>query len=462
MSIDFQNGVADGFGASSMAELAELRKALDIGYSQPVTGQQFDSLRVESLEATLKVLTYSATHMRMWNRIPKDDAYSTVEEYNQLVQYGADGGGFVPSGILPETEDSTYNRANQQVKFLGTTRSVAHPATLIRTMPADLISTETQNGALWLMGKANQGLYYGNADANPFEWNGLIKQIEDGGGTIIDLAGGSLAATDIEDAAQVIIDNYGQPMDLFGNPKVFTDFSKAYYQYQRFSAPNVAPGTVGTPVTGFNSLSGTINFQPDVFVRRGSTPGTSPTNVNAPSAPTVAVGSPGADADSVFLTGDIGNYYYQITAINRFGESAPTAITAAANISTAGYAVALTVTDGGGANPATAYKLYRSDKNTNAATSYTGWLVPRTSTNGVYSATTVITDRNKFRPKTSQMLLLDMSTQSLVFKQLSPMIKMNLAVVSPAIRWMQLLYGTPIVFAPKKNVILRNVGLSSP
>jgi hypothetical protein len=31
----------------------------------------------------------------------------------------------------------------------------------------------------------------------------------------------------------------------------------------------------------------------------------------------------------------------------------------------------------------------------------------------------------------------------------------------PAIRWMQLLYGTPIVFAPKKNVVFKNIGVSS-
>jgi hypothetical protein len=56
--------------------------------------------------------------------------------------------------------------------------------------------------------------------------------------------------------------------------------------------------------------------------------------------------------------------------------------------------------------------------------------------------------------------MLDMTPQSLTFKQLSPMIKMNLAVISPSIRWMQLLYGTPIVYAPKKNVVFRNIGHS--
>lgn len=456
----FMGDIPEGFGTSSIEELAELRKALDIGYAMPVTGTQFDSLRVESLDSTLKVLTYSSTHLRMWNMIPKEDAYSTVEEYNQLVQYGPDGGGFVPSGVLPETEDSTYNRANQLVKFLGTTRTVNHPATLVRTMPADLIAQETQNGALWLMGKANSALYFGDSDGNPLEWNGLIKQIETGGGTIIDLAGQPLQATDIENGAQVIIDNFGFPSQMFANPKTFTDFSKAYYQFQRFAAPNVTPGQAGTPITGFQTLSGNIAFQPDTFIKRGGAPPAATANQNVPNAPTVTVGSP-TGTDGVFLASDAGLYYYQITAVNRYGESLPTAISTSANVAATNH-VPLTITDGGGAFPATGYRIYRSLKGVATATLFTGKVVPRASTNGVYTATTTWNDMNQWRPGTSQGLLLDMTGQSLTFKQLSPMIKMNLAVVSPAIRWMQLLYGTPIVFAPKKNVIFRNIGLSTP
>jgi hypothetical protein len=79
---------------------------------------------------------------------------------------------------------------------------------------------------------------------------------------------------------------------------------------------------------------------------------------------------------------------------------------------------------------------------------------------GIYSSPTHWTDYNNWRPNTFLGLMLDMSQQSLTFKQLSPMIKMNLAVISPAIRWMQLLYGTPIVYAPRKNVVFRNIGHS--
>jgi hypothetical protein len=38
------------------------------------------------------------------------------------------------------------------------------------------------------------------------------------------------------------------------------------------------------------------------------------------------------------------------------------------------------------------------------------------------------------------------------------MLRMDLAVLAPAFRWMILLYGTPILFAPKKWIRFINVG----
>jgi len=281
----------EGFGEATMAELSELRKALEIGYSQPTTGTGFDALRVESLEQTLKLLTYSANHIRLWSQIPKVDAYSTVEEYNRLVQYGSDGGGFVPSGELPEEEDTTYERADQKVKYIGSTRSIHHPATLVRTVPPDLVAQETSNGALWIMGKANSALYNGDADVVPQEWNGLTKQIIDGGGIVIDMAGQPLSEDDMEDAVQQVVENFGTPTSFFSNSKVFHDFSKLMQDKQRFAGPGVSAGSAGVPITGYKTISGEISFQPDTFGKRGGAVPSSATSPKAPNAPTVSTAS---------------------------------------------------------------------------------------------------------------------------------------------------------------------------
>jgi hypothetical protein len=416
--------IQDGPGESSMAELAELRKALSIGYTQPVAGN--DALRVESLDATLKLLTYQSTHARLWNQIPKDTAYSTI-------------------------------------KYIGTTRAVHHPATLVRSVPADKVAQEVTNGALWMIGKANNALYNADESVNPLEFNGLPAQIVNGGGIVIDMQGAAITPAKIEDGCRQVSENFGVPMKLFSAPKVFSDFSLQYAPNQRFAAPGVQPGIVGTPVTGYNSTFGVVGFEPDVFITQGAAPLAAASSIKAPSAPTLAIGAPGADASptlNVFLAGDAGNYRWQVSAVNQYGESAPSAVSASTAMA-AGQSVALTITDGGGTFPATGYRIYRTDKTGAAAGPFSSTTrIARTSVAGVPQPTTVFTERNTFRPFTYIGLMLDLNTQNLTFKQLAPMLKMDLAVISPAIRWMQLLYGTPIVFAPKRQVLFRNIGVA--
>jgi hypothetical protein len=44
------------------------------------------------------------------------------------------------------------------------------------------------------------------------------------------------------------------------------------------------------------------------------------------------------------------------------------------------------------------------------------------------------------------------------FKQLAPFTKIPLATIDPSIRWMQLLYGTPALYVPRRMVLLKNIG----
>jgi hypothetical protein len=70
-------------------------------------------------------------------------------------------------------------------------------------------------------------------------------------------------------------------------------------------------------------------------------------------------------------------------------------------------------------------------------------------------------DLNHKLPGLSQAYLLTKDAEVLRFKQLAPLMKMDLAVVATAYRWMQLLYGTPIVYAPRKNFLIENIGRAS-
>jgi hypothetical protein len=69
-----------------------------------------------------------------------------------------------------------------------------------------------------------------------------------------------------------------------------------------------------------------------------------------------------------------------------------------------------------------------------------------------------LADLNHKLPGLAESFLLSLEPEVLRFKQLAPLMKMDLAIIATAYRWMQLLYGCPIVFAPRKNLIFENIG----
>lgn len=463
-----------GFGVSSAQDVENLSKALSAGTQNPPTSGG-SALRVESLEATLRVVTFTLNHIKFWKMLPKLPAFSTVEEYNRLTDYGADAGAWTNEGDLPEQQDSVYERKTALVKFLGTQREVTHPMTLVRPAHGNVIALETQNGAIWLLERLERALFNGRSDIVTQELDGLAKQMLDGVGItdpntlmydatdvihagaetiVIDKRGGSLLENDLETAANYIVQNYGTPSDLLLAPQAMSDISKQFYPRERINLPLPSDGRVGLAIKAFESNAGPINFDPDIFLRSGRNNGAktvpvAATSAKAPSAPTFVAAAPGSDAKSMFKAADAGAYPYYITAVNRFGESAPSAVTSATLAS--GQSVVLTITDGGGANAATAYKVYRGKPGGANSTAQIMTSVPRVGGGATF------TDYNWLIPGTSNSFMVQNNLQNYSVRQLAPMMKIPLATIAASIRWMQLLYLTFILYTPKKNVLFINV-----
>jgi len=188
----------NGFGTAPARDVQELQKALEAGY-QVVNQTGGSALRVESLEASLKVVTYTNHHIKMWKKIPKSPAYSTVEEYNQLIDYGPTSQAFTQEGELPPSTDTNYARRTQLVKFMGTTREVTHPATLVHPAHGDIIALENQNGILWLLERVERALFTADSslsfDGEAEQWDGLDALID--ATSFIDLEGQPLQEADV-------------------------------------------------------------------------------------------------------------------------------------------------------------------------------------------------------------------------------------------------------------------------
>lgn len=475
----------NGFGLSSQQDLDSLNKALE---AQHITGRETEGastpsgspLKVESLEKNLKVIEFKESDIRLIRNIPTLSATNTVEEYNRMDSVGQERGGFNVEGELPEEEDAVYSRHSQLVKYLGNTRSITHPMTLVTTHTGDVIQRETRNGMLWVLRKANRALTNGDASQIPVEFNSFYTQHKEGYATIgdyidnsdlvIDLRGARLTEENLEEAARRIIDNYGSPDDFWSPPAVISGFTKQFYPLERKLIDGAAnPNTAGMRFTKFQSQFGEIGLEYEKFMRRQASRTTAKAKDHdkAPNAPVAGATPVAAVAPTVnnskFESGDAGDYFYAVAGVNRYGLSQLTSLSGSATTVAANGAVDLQFVEGGGANAATAYVIFRADKDIPSVQSDTQFhpifTISAAELAAGYdgAAPTKVRDMNRWLPKTEQSFMVENSSDIWSFKQLAPMMKMDLALLGPSYRFMILQYATPILYQPRKFIRFINV-----
>ena len=503
-----------GFGGNaSQSDVDALNKALSAGDQiarpgAPTAGDGF-SLRVESLEQTLKNTTFRMEHIRLWKVVPKIPAYNTVEEYNQIQAYGNNSfSAFVTEGQLPVATDATYRRQYARVKFMGTQRSVTHVMSMVKPAHGNVIAQETIAGTMYLLEQLERHLFTGNSamtdtanSADGLEFDGLETLIT--GSTlnpsstalsdhIIDLRGAPITEDNILDAALTISDApaFGRPTHLFLNPKAHSDLAKSFFPKARYDVfQKTDNGIAGITLGGVTTQAGVVALEPDVFLDEGpawpgATAGATGTGAGAaapPGVPTLAGLATPVNAAASFAAGtglhDAGNYVYYVRAVNEYGCSNTTAAADLGVVTiAAGDSAQFTITPTG-AGPTRYYEIFRTQRGGGLTT--TAYYIGRCANEGALGtgATTFedlngISTRNGVAigaftpaatydarlPITTLSFMLQVDPSNLSFAQLAPMVKIPLATIDSSIRWMQLLYGVPKLYTPRHNVIIKNVG----
>lgn len=465
MLTNLANGV-NGFGVATQEQVDNLNKALEAGYEvNPLNLEGGGAFRVESLENSLKVLTYGDQHIKFWKKIPKTQAYSTVEQYGQLIDYGRTQGAFVGEGVLPDTNDSTYARKAAFVKFLGTTREVTHPMTLVNSAFGNVVARQNQDGILWMLKQVEQSLFWGDSKLAPggtegLEWDGLNKMIDPE--NTIDLSGTYLEEKHMNWGAQMLIQNYATPTDMFLPFEVMAQFSQEFFPKERVLMPTQQGYQAGVVVNKFMTHGGEVEFSPNIFLNK-----TRPLNMNASSFKAPAVGTLEFDAATglVGTNGDFGKsgagvYKYVITFNNVHGESIPSnAVAVTLTSSDLQKGVQLTIKNPvSTAFPIEYIRLYRTEKDGDKFYEVGRFAVASAGS----GASTVHVDKCETMANTYTAFMGEMSADILAFKQLAPMMKMDLATLGPVIRWMILMYGVPVLYAPKKWMRFTNIKADVP
>jgi len=466
-------GQGDGFGISSPQELAELNKALEAGVATTPGAQTGGgALRVESLDATLKIVSYLMKNIVLYNDIPKSKAYNTVEEYNLLSKYGGKGGFFISEGGLPRTEDSTYTRKVQFVKFMGTTREVSHPMLLVKPAHGNVVALETKNGAMWMLRQMEESLFNANSSIITQAFDGLKTQAIAGyadsttGGDlqpatsnehVIDMRGAPLTEGIFAEASRILLDNHYFPTACYLPHSAHRDYNVGFFSKGRYPIGGADANETGFDSRIVKTSGGKIVLKPNVFLRIDKTAPTTAENSSVPTKPALAAVTVGAVSTSRgFLAAEYASYTYSVTAISRNGESDAAVGNATAVVAAAGSAeVTVTITRGAvsGNDLATGYRIYRTRYEDGIAG--TKYLIAEIASSG---ASTVFKDGNESLPGLGEAYVGQYDETVLTLRELSPMLKFPLATVASSIRWMQLYYNTPILFRPRGIICIKNIG----
>jgi hypothetical protein len=483
-----------GFGIegapASWAELDELNKALSATYGYegaPTALTGGGVLQVESLDATMKSVTFEEQHLKLWPMIPKARAFNTVEEINRIKSYGdmPEGMGFfdAEAQVLPPERDPAFSREVLKVRYIGDTRIVTHPATLVRTSGESMMAIQARTGTINVLAMLERALFRasgfkveaatGKLTGDPVDvhvadkqFQGIEQQIRygdtdadaqytgfegyDGDVSVIyDLEGQVPDPDDLEEAGRRSAENWGVPTHCLMAFKCHSDISRQYMLKERVNPLGVANGQAGYVLLDFFSSAGIFKLVGSRFLSPKRTPLATAQN-GAPNTPVVTGIAFEGDTDSKL---EVATYSYRVSALNNAGESLASAqqtVAIAAN-------QRAVITIAAGTTGAIYYAIYRAPKDTTVAHEFVGF-VKDSGANG--GAGVVARERGERSPGLQTAYLMSISEKDVRFYQLAPLMKMDLAVISPALRFMVLLYGAPWVFAPKHHVLIDNIGRS--
>jgi len=475
------NSIMQGIeqGVLTPDDVENLQKAISAGYGyagKPTDLTYGGVIQTESLETTLKSVTFDMKNLKMWPAISIDKASNLFEQYNRLTSYGSDSAPYLAEGGAPQEEDSSYIRDGQRIVFFGTRRKVSHQMTLIKTTVGDVVAQQAKEGTMHLLKNVEREMYWGHAHfadslgaqsgqlsdlpSDSIAMNGLLQQLLRGDADeqhrsgdfegygsfesiVRDLDGQVLTQDDVEELAVVLLENFGSPTEIHIEPLALSSFVRQFYPQFR-SAPGLANQTVGYDVSKVQTTAGAMDLKPNLFLRPRGKAREKAVNANCPGTPGAWSGVYSAGTGNL----EAGTYQYRVTEVSDFGESAPRDITAPVAVLANGGSAVLTMPTA--QNGTKYYKVYRSANGGSAASAQ--FIGNYRVGLGAY------VDADAKRPGLGEAFMLDMSAECMRFKQLAPLSKINFAIVTTALEFAIVLYGALFVYTPRFNGCWKNTG----
>lgn len=445
----------EGFAEGNFEMLQALHKALSAGSG--VDAASFTGGRAlipESLDTTLVNVLWTQDEARFFKKLKKKPIKSPVHQWNKRTGVGSTDGAWVAEGGNSQEADQNIARAYITAKYLQTLRKVTLQAT-ISNMIEDAVSSEKIAGTLWIIQQIEKALFYSDSSVVAEEPDGLIKIIP--AANTIDLRGAAASASAFEDAigegARIIRGNYGVATDLFTSLMVMEDVQKLLRDRIRFG-PGKEEGS--TIFTQYPTPFGKPELTDDIFILEGAVPSASTLTSDRPSQVSIVLTRQAATSGtSQFAAGDAGSYWYQVSAVNKYGQAQASAAVQVTGVIT-GDEVKIDITDG--ATAGTGYYVFRSKKD--AADGSDCRFMYKIARSG---ANPTIYDLNADLPGTSSSFLLNLNGayNAIEWAQFLPMMKFDLYPTNAAvIPFLMLLFGALAVKKEEQMIRIKNISPS--
>jgi len=357
--------------------------------------------------------------------------------------------------------DQSLERKTFAMKYLQTRRSVTKQMEAAETFEGALAS-EKLAGVETIIKGAEYQCFHGDSSIVPTEFDGFLASIKKANAAdqnIINLKGSTLGNYDekIFDEIAAMVRGKGGFLDKALFPTVLAkDIKEIFADKQRYlmnnPIPNLSFKTIpdyGTAIGANIALSGEDAGDDMFFEVKGEVVAEGDAT-RRPAAP-ASVTASASGSGSSFTANDAGDYMYTVHAVNQYGISAGTSISAAVTVA-AGKKVALTITPGSGV-AATGFIICRSKKNDTKVME-----MDKVANSG--NATTVYEDTNDELPGTASMIFLPKKRFQPVytFGQLLPACTFPLAPTNTAeTPFLVMLYGGLEVRAPKHCGLVKNI-----
>ncbi len=423
------------------------------------------AMTLESLEDTLQDVLWGEDHIKLFKSLKTSPLFATVDEFDIRTDYGGEWGTAVSETANPPISTQQINREIGHCKFYRDRREISHVLQQLKTIDPGAEAAAEQAATRKILSSVERDLFTGDDTVFPTRIKGLQPTIIEAAGEyttdlIYDANGTSVTTQKPFHALSGVV--YGQGgilTDVYFHPQCQADIDQALEANQRMAIPvQSAEGTIvhGASQHALNTSHGQMKFTPNIFVRAGwemqaldSLPATvHVASLSGTPVVTAVAGNAGTILEQDNLPA--GDYWVRVAAVNAYGESIASA--AQQVTLTAGNAIRISVTRAD-AN-ASGYRVYLSE--VDAATAADCRFHEEVAVTG---ASQVIELDGTWVTGTTNIFCLNQkpSYNAIDFRQLFPLTRMDLAIVSPVQPFLVQLYGYERIMKPNQHCMIKNV-----